>query len=262
MKKILSFFLFFLFVLNVDAKDFIYIDKSLQKSDKIALVILNGVGDSKKNRKIQLNFFKDKGMDVFIPDYKQRSSLDESLYKFTVFYDNYEISDYKEVYFMCYIIGGHILNRYIEINGKQNIKKIIYDRSPIQERAAIIGVDNMPFLTKLIYGQIVFDFSEIELKSLKDDSNLDIGVIIENQATRVMRIFEKKSYEYGPYIYNVNQIEKNYDDFFHTWLDHEMMYRRFDIIGSEILFFYENGVFSNKAKRTKYNWDPFKKNKL
>ena len=80
MKKILSFFLFFLFVLNIDAKDFIYIDKSIQKSDKIALVILNGVGDSKKNRKIQLNFFKDKGMDVFIPDYKQRSSLDESLY--------------------------------------------------------------------------------------------------------------------------------------------------------------------------------------
>ena len=76
--------------------------------------------------------------------------LDESLYKFTVFYDNYEIGGYKEVYFMCYIIGGHILNRYIEINGKQNIKKIIYDRSPIQERAAIIGVDNMPFLTKLI----------------------------------------------------------------------------------------------------------------
>tara|TARA_B100001769_G_C21850397_1_gene460984 strand:- start:127 stop:549 length:423 start_codon:yes stop_codon:yes gene_type:complete len=136
MKKILSFFLLFLFVLNVDAKDFIYIDKSLQKSNKIALVILNGVGDSKKNRKIQLNFFKDKGMDVFIPDYKQRSSLDESLYKFTVFYDNYEISGYKEVYFMCYIIGGHILNRYIEINGKQNIKKIIYDRSPIQRKSS------------------------------------------------------------------------------------------------------------------------------
>ena len=51
MKKILSFFLFFLFVLKIDAKDFIYIDKSLQKSAKIALLILNGVGDSKKKQK-------------------------------------------------------------------------------------------------------------------------------------------------------------------------------------------------------------------
>ena len=261
MKKILT-VLLLTFVINISAKDFIYIDKSQKISNKIALVILNGVGDSKKNRKIQLNFFKEKGMDVFIPDYKQRASLDESLYKFTVFYDNYDINNYKEVYFMCYIIGGHVLNRYIEINGKKNIKKIIYDRSPIQERAAIIGVDNMPFLTRLIYGQIVFDFSEIKLKSLKDDSNLDIGVIIENQATSVMRLFEKKSYKYGPFSFAVDEIEKNYDDYFYTWLDHEMMYRRFDVIGSEILFFYKNGIFSNNAKRTKYEWDPFKKIRL
>jgi len=163
---------------------------------------------------------------------------------------------------MCYIIGGHVLNRYIEINGRKNIKKIIYDRSPIQERAAIIGVDNLPFLTRLIYGQIVFDFSEIKLKSLKDDANLDIGVIIENQATSVMRLFEKKSYTYGPFSFAVDEIEKNYDDYFYTWLDHEMMYRRFDVIGSEILFFYKNGIFSNNAKRTKYEWDPFKKIRL
>ena len=36
---------------------------------------------------------------------------------------------------MCYIIGGYVLNRYIELYGKKNIKKIIYDRSPTQERA-------------------------------------------------------------------------------------------------------------------------------
>jgi len=68
MKKILT-VLLLTFVINISAKDFIYIDKSQKKSNKIALVILNGVGDSKKNRKIQLNFFKEKGMDVFIPDY-------------------------------------------------------------------------------------------------------------------------------------------------------------------------------------------------
>ena len=73
---------------------------------------------------------------------------------------------------------------------------------------------------------------------------------------------KKKSYKYGPFSFTVNEIEKNYDDYFHTWLDHDLMYRRFDVIGSEILFFYKNGVFSKAARRTKYDFNPFKKVRL
>ena len=262
MKQLISFLFLFIFSLEIYSKDVVYIDETKEKSKKIALVILNGIGDSKKNRKVQLNFFKEKGMDVYIPNYKQRSSLDESLYKFSVFFDDYEIEKYDEVYFMCYIIGGYVLNRYIELNGKKNIKKIIYDRSPTQERAARIGVDKLPFFTRLKYGQLVFDFSEVKLKSLENKFDIKIGVIIENQATRLMRYFEKSSYKYGEYSFEVQQIEKNYDDFFHTWLDHDLMYRRFDVIGKEILFFFENGMFTENAKRTKYDFDPFKKNRL
>ena len=262
MKQLISILFLFFFSLEIYSKDVVYIDKTKEKSKKIALVILNGIGDSKKNRKVQLNFFKEKGMDIYIPNYKQRSSLDESLYKFSVFFDDYEIEKYEEVYFMCYIIGGYVLNRYIELYGKKNIKKIIYDRSPTQERAARIGVDKLPFFTRLKYGQLVFDFSEVKLKSLENKFDIKIGVIIENQATRLMRFFEKSSYEYGEYSFEVQQIEKNYDDFFHTWLDHDLMYRRFDVIGKEILFFFENGMFTENAKRTKYDFDPFKKIRL
>ena len=107
MKKIvLGLFLLFITVDGLNAKDYIYINNNFPKSKKKALVILNGVGDSKKYRKVQLEYFKDNGMDVFIPDYKQRSSLDESLYKFSVFYDEHEIDSYQEVNFMCYIVGG------------------------------------------------------------------------------------------------------------------------------------------------------------
>ena len=64
-----------------------------------------------------------------------------------------------------------------------------------------------------------------------------------------MRFFEKSSYEYGEYFFEVQQIEKNYDDYFHTWLDHDLMYRRFDVIGKEILFFFENGMFTCKKNK-------------
>lgn len=262
MYKIFTLSISLILILNLSAKDYCFIDNSIDKSEKIALVILNGIGDSKKKRKVQIEFFSNKGMDVYIPDYKERKSLEKSFSTFSVFYNNHELNNYKEVNFLCYIIGGYVLNRYIELHGAKNIRRIIYDRSPTQERAAKIGVDRLPFLSKIRYGQMLFDFSEIVLKPLSNDTNLEIGVIIENQATRLMRSFEKFSYKYGPYSFNINDIERNYDDFFHTWLDHNLMYTRFDVIGAEILYFYKEGHFTDNARRKKYDWDPFKKVRL
>lgn len=68
MKKIVLYILLlFITIDGLNAKDYTHIENNIPKSQKKALVILNGVGDSKKYRKIQLEFFKDNGMDVFIP---------------------------------------------------------------------------------------------------------------------------------------------------------------------------------------------------
>ena len=103
------------------------------------------------------------------------------------------------------------------------------------------------------------DFSEQRLISLSNPDNLAIGVIIENKATKLMRFFKKTSNSYGDYNYNVIEIEEHFDDFMHTYLDHDLMYKRFDVIGPEIIHFLEKGKFSDNAKRERYNWDPFKK---
>ncbi len=255
-------YLFLIFSYAVQAKDFTHINYNLHKSEKVALVILNGFGDSRKNRNIQLDFFSDKEMDIFIPDYKQRKSLDKSISSFTKFYYEFELEKYKEVNFLCYIIGGYVLNNFIESHGVNNIKKILYDRSPTQERAAKIGVDKLPLLSRIKYGKILFDFSVINLQPLSNSDSLTIGIVIENQATKLMRFFKKASYKYGEYSFNINDIDHNYDDFFHTWLDHDLMYKRFDVVGLEMLYFFKNGVFTRDAKRKKYNWDPFKKVRL
>ena len=254
--------LFLILSFGLQSKNFTNINYSLDKSEKIALVILNGFGDSKKNRKIQLDFFSNKEMDVFIPDYKQRNSLDKSISSFTKFYYEFELEKYKEVNFLCYIIGGYVLNNFIESHGVNNIKKILYDRSPTQERAAKIGVDKLPLLSRIKYGRLLFDISVINLQPLSNSDSLTIGIVIENQATKLMRFFKKASYKYGEYNFNINDIDRNYDDFFHTWLDHDLMYKRFDVVGLEMLYFFQNGVFTIDAKRQKYNWDPFKKVRL
>ena len=48
MKQVISILFLFFFSLEIYSKDVIHIDNSKDKSNKIALVILNGIGDSKK----------------------------------------------------------------------------------------------------------------------------------------------------------------------------------------------------------------------
>ena len=55
-----------------------------------------------------------------------------------------------------YIIGGYVLNKYIEENGKGNISTIIYDRSPTQERKPQTKL-KLHYI-KLIYGKVLKDF--------------------------------------------------------------------------------------------------------
>jgi len=259
MKKFIYASIFCILSNNIYAKDVIIIDTSENISKKQALVILNGFGDSKKNRKIQKEFFQDKGYDLFIPEYIERKSIDLSVSTFSYFYDKNNLDEYKEVKFICYIIGGYVLNTHIEKNGKGKITAIIYDRSPTQERAPRVATEKLPFISRILYGKVLSDFSKRKLTTLSHTDGLTIGVIIENKATKLMRFFKKTSDRYGDYNYNAIEIERNLDDFMHTYLDHDLMYKRFDIIGQEIVLFLRKGRFSENAKREKYDWDPFKK---
>ena len=262
MKKLMNTLICLFLFVNVFAKEIIVIDTTKTISEKKALVILNGFGDSKKNRKVQKKFFQNKGYDLFIPKYVKRKSLKLTQQTFTNFYYSNNLDSYKEVNFLCYIVGGLVLNKHIEKNGKGKIIKIIYDRSPIQERAAKVATNKLPIISRIMYGKVLSDFSKEKLVSLTNDKDLDIGLIIENKATRLMRFFEKSAAKYGEYNFNATQIESNYDDFIHTILDHDMMYTRFDIIGDEIFYFLQNSKFPVNSRREKYHLNPFEKIKI
>ncbi|HIG33023.1 MAG TPA: hypothetical protein EYQ09_06290 [Flavobacteriales bacterium] len=259
MKKLIYTLIFWLLFNSIYAQEVIIIDTSENVFEKQALVILNGFGDSKKNRKIQQEFFQEKGYDLFIPEYVEKNSIDLTVSTFSSFYDKNNLDEYKEVKFLCYIIGGYVLNHHIEKNGRGKITTIIYDRSPTQERAPKVATERLPCISQILYGKVLAEFSEKNITPLSNSNGLTIGVIIENKATRLMRFFKKTSDSYGNYNYIAEEIEMNLDDFLYTYLDHDLMYKRFDVIGQEILHFLENGEFTENAKREKYNWDPFKK---
>ena len=70
-----------------------------------------------------------------------------------------------------------------------------------------------------------------------------------------MRFFKKESDTYGEYNYNAIEIEKNLDDCIHTYLDHDLMYERFDVIGIDEAQFFDESIvdvvnkLANSGKR-------------
>jgi len=222
-----------------------------------AIVILPGFGDTKKGRKNQKLFFQHKGYDLYIPKYKDSKSLDNCVKNLEFFYEQQDLHQYDKVHFFSYIVGSWTLNKFILKNGIRNISSIVYDRSPIQERAPYIVDKHLGFLVWLKgLKHIMKEMAETPYVPIEKEG-IDIGIIIESKATPLMRIYKKKALKMGEILWGVPPLNQSHDDYHYTWLNHDQMYTRFDIVGAEIFNFIKRSTFSVSAKREKYNWDPF-----
>jgi hypothetical protein len=247
----------FFVCLNLFSQEVVVFNNLDKKISEEALVILPGFGDSKKGRKFQKEFFQKKGFDLYIPIYKDGKSLDNCVANLERFYSDNQLDQYEKLHFFSYIIGSWTLNKFIEKNGPGNIVSIIYDRSPIQERAPYIANKHLGLIVRIKrLKKIMSEMASTPYKSLKADS-ISIGIIIESKATPLMRLFQKKTLKMGALKWAVSAMNQKYNDNHYTWLNHDQMYTRFDIIGAEVLCFLQHGVFSKEARRNRYNWDPF-----
>ena len=257
MKKLSYTLIFFLLFNSIDAQEVIIIDTSECIFEKQALVILNGFGDSKKGRNEQEKFFKEKGYDLFIPEYMDKFKVDNCVKNLHEFYDKNQLKDYKKIHFFSYILGSWVLNKFINKYGVLNISTIVYDRSPTQERAPYLAAENLNLIISIMgIKNIMNDMAGLKYPPI-ENKDLDIGIIIESKATKLLRILEKKALEMGPLDYKLESLNQKTDDYIYTWLNHDQMYERFDVIGEEIFYFIENHSFSNNAVREQYNWNPF-----
>tara|TARA_A200000113_G_scaffold225521_1_gene246659 strand:+ start:267 stop:1082 length:816 start_codon:yes stop_codon:yes gene_type:complete len=232
-------------------------DNTKPSIEKEAIVILPGFGDSKKGRNEQEKFFKEKGYDLFIPEYMDKFKVDNCVENLHEFYDKNQLKDYKKIHFFSYILGSWVLNKFINKYGVLNISTIVYDRSPTQERAPYLAAENLNLIISIMgIKNIMNDMAGLKYPPI-ENKDLDIGIIIESKATKLLRILEKKALEMGPLDYKLESLNQKTDDYLYTWLNHDQMYERFDVIGEEIFYFIENHSFSNNAVREQYNWNPF-----
>jgi hypothetical protein len=227
-------------------------------AEREMIVVLLGLGGGASERRSIKRFLKNKGYDIYIPDYISRKSVEESVLNLKENFDEINVYEYGKIHIFAYILGSWTINLYLQKYELNNLCTIIYDRSPLQERAPYLVSENIPFITRILMGRIVKDLSQIEYPPLTK-KDIKVGLIIENRATGILRIFKKKAIAMGPMYWEVDSLHERYDDFFYTWLNHNQMYDKIDNIDDEIFYFLEHDSFSQKARKEVYEGDPFLK---
>ena len=129
------------FPLEGVAKHWIHVDSDTPKSEKTALLILNGFGGTRGGCKAQMAYWEDSGMDVYIADVLLRKSLAVSTKALADFVEEYDLAEYGEIKAICYIAGAYLLHTQVLTTPMPNLTAIVYDRSPTQERAPAAARD-------------------------------------------------------------------------------------------------------------------------
>ncbi|MEZ4825608.1 MAG: hypothetical protein R3C61_04835 [Bacteroidia bacterium] len=232
-------------------------DSKLPRAAREAILVLPGLGDSHRGRNAQVKFFANRGYDVYIPDFLDRKSYQKSVENLAAFYHSSGLTEYKKVHAFCYILGSYAINDFLAGLETHNIETIIYDRSPLQERAPYVVATAIPGIGKLVVGNVVIDFNTVSYSPMPD-TTIRVGLIVESKATRLIRIFKKTALKPGPVSWAPDSLHQAYDDIHYTRLNHDQMYHRFDVVGEEILYFLNNGEFSPNSVDMAYSWNPFK----
>ena len=242
-----------------EVKEIVIINKpDIPRSQKEALIILPGAGDSNRGRRKQADFFGKAGYDLYIPDYFDRKSLPGTPEKLREFYEEMGLAEYRKVHVFSYIIGSWVINEYINRYGAGNIASIVYDRSPLQERAPMLMAEKLRLVAKIAVGNILLDLSKTPYPPI-DKGDLKIGIVVESKATFLIKMFRKHAMSYGEIDWHKLDFGQEHDDLIFTWLDHRKMYLRFDVVGDEVLAFIRNGSFPEDSRREPYEWDVFEK---
>lgn len=236
-------------------KDIVVIDSvTVPASHKEALLILPGFGSKILGVKDIAAYFAHKGYDVFIPHYIGRDSLGQCVATLDTFVAKYQLLSYKKLHVFSYIAGSWILNRWLKKHPVNNVATIIYDRSPTQERAPYALVKDKPLLMCLFVGPIMKEFSETPYVPIDNDDK-QIGIIIENKTTKLIRKHKRSALLPGPILFNKDSLKQVSDDYVYLCINHDEMYRRFDVIGEPVLFFIKHGHFPDTCSRKAVMYD-------
>jgi len=236
------------------------IPRAPEPARREALVILPGFGYSRGARNVfravQTQLAAD-AIDVYAPAYVERGGLGESRDKLREFLSDHHLAAYSKVHVFAFIAGAWTLNPLLDSIAMPNLATVVYDRSPMQERAPRIADDKLHFLTWLRYGRPVFDMARMPYPPL-GAAGPRVGVLIETKPTGLLRKYAKTALSYGPLSFACNDFGQRFDDCAYVAMSHDELYTRFEDVLPEVLAFIRDGRFTANANRVAPTANPLK----
>jgi hypothetical protein len=228
------------------------VPRAPQPATRDALLVLPGFGYSnaaeRQFRQAQAALAAE-NIDLFAPDYVEREGLDESREELREFIAEQNLGQYRRIHVFAFIAGAWTLNPLLDSAPLPNVATVIYDRSPMQERAPRVADDKLHFLTWLFYGRPVFDMARSPYPQLMSPGPR-VGILVETKPTKFLRRFRKKALSYGPIRFECDALGQRRDDCIYVDLNHDELYLRFMDVLPEVLAFIRTGRFTDAAIRT------------
>ena len=224
-----------------------------------ALLVLPGFGYSRAGEKALRSLAApmiQEGVDLYVPVYVSRGGLVESRTKLQRFIRDHQLDRYDRLHVFAFIAGAWTLNPLVETQGLANLATVVYDRSPLQERAPRIAAEQLHFFTWVKYGSPVFDLARTPYPPVIAPK-VKVALMVETKPTSFIKRHEKTARAYGPFRFGCEAFMQRYDDCLFLPMNHDELYLRFAEVWPELLAFIRTGRFSSAANRTPPADDPF-----
>jgi hypothetical protein len=236
-------------------------DRSATPPRSEALLVLPGFGygrDAEQALRRLSAEMQNDGFDLYVPTYISRGGLDKSRTRLEQYLREQRLDRYDRVHVFAFIAGGWALNPLVEAQQLPNLATVVYDRSPLQERAARIATDDLHLLTWVRYGSPVFDFARTPYSPL-DASHVNIGLVVETRPTSFMKRHKDAARRYGAFEFDCDGFLQPHGDCAFLAMNHNDVYSRFADVWPEVRAFIRTGRFTSAANRTPPVGDPFEK---
>jgi len=195
------------------------------------------------------------GFDLYVPSYISRRGLDRSRERLGDFIREQRLERYHRLHVFAFIAGGWSFNPLAGQRGLPNLATVVYDRSPLQERAARIATDHLHFLTWVRYGTPVFDLARTPYPPMAA-SGVRVALLIETRPTTFISKRAAAARQYGPFRFDCDSFAQTHDDCAFIAKNHDQMYQQFSDVLPEVLTFIRTGRFSSAAVRQPPAFDP------
>lgn len=196
------------------------------------------------------------GVDLYVADYITRSGLVESRAKLERFIRENRLDRYERLHVVAFIAGAWTFNPFVEPDRLPNLATVVYDRSPLQERAPRIAADRLRLLAWVKYGSILFELARTPYPPLAAPA-VKVALMVESKPTSFLRRYEKPAREQGPFRFECDALRQPYRDCLYLPMSHDEVYVRFAEAWPELLAFIRTGHFTSAADRTPPAGDPF-----